>query len=167
MTIRIEQTGDEQQIQQLVTDAFESDAEARLVNALRASDGEFVSLVATGNNKIVGHILFTTVKLDGDSHLNLLGLAPLAVSTESQGTGIGSELVNAGLLTCKKLGTDAVMVLGAPEYYGRFGFTPASSFGISSVYEVEKQYFMLLELKTDSLDGKSGTVRYHDAFAGV
>ena len=166
MKIRFEQFEDKQQIQLLVTKAFESDAEAKLVNVLGESGCEKLSLVALDGNVIIGHILFTPVKLDGDTQLQMLGLAPLSVSAEHQGIGIGSELVKAGLYECKKLNYDAVVVLGAPKYYGRFGFKSASDFGISSVYEVEDEYFMLLEQRNGSLDGKIGIVRYHEAFAG-
>jgi putative acetyltransferase len=166
MKIRLEQSGDEQQIQLLVAKAFESNAEAKLVDVLRESGCAKLSLVALDNNVIIGHILFTPVKLDGDIQLKMLGLAPLSVSAEHQGVGIGSDLIKAGLNECKKLDYDAVVVLGAPKYYGRFGFKSASDFGINSVYEVEDEYFMLLEQRRGSLDGKSGIVRYHEAFAG-
>ena len=164
MNIRFQQFGDEQQIQLLVAKAFESDAEAKLVNTLRESGCENISLVALNKNTIVGHILFTPVMLDGDSQLKMLGLAPLCVSTEYQGIGVGAELVKAGLSECNKLDYDAVVVLGVPEYYRRFGFESASDFGINSVYEVEDGYLMLLEQRANSLDGKSGIVRYHEAF---
>jgi putative acetyltransferase len=167
MEIHHEQVEEEKPIRELVARAFESNAEADLVDALRKSGCDFLSLVAIDGTTIIGHILFTPVILEGDAELKMLGLAPLSVLPESQGTGVGTLLTKKGLIECKNLGVDAVVVLGAPEYYGRFGFTPAANFGIKSVYEVKDEYFMLLELNRNSVHGKTGTVRYHEAFSDL
>jgi len=127
----------------LVAKLFESDAEVKLVDVLRESRCEKLSLVALDRDLIIDYILFTPVKLDGDNQLIMIGLAPSSVSADHQGIGIGYELVKAGLNECKKLDCDAVVVPGAPKYYERSGFKPASEFGNHSVYEVEN--FMLLE----------------------
>jgi predicted N-acetyltransferase YhbS len=65
------------------------------------------------------------------------------------------------------LGVVAVVVLGHPEYYPRFGFSPSSQFDINSEYEVPKEVFMAMELQTDALRGKTGRVKYHAAFSSV
>ncbi len=91
----------------------------------------------------------------------------MAVSPEHQRKGIGSALVQAGLEECKEFGFGAVVVLGHPEYYPRFGFRPSVQFNIGCPYEVPADVFMLLELRPGYLRGASGTVQYHAAFDDV
>jgi len=97
----------------------------------------------------------------------VMGLAPMAVAPERQRKGIGFALVRAGLEKCKKLGCGAVVVLGHPEYYPRFGFSPSECFGISCEYDVPKGVFLIIELKPGFLDGASGKLEYHSAFSSV
>ena len=70
-----------------------------------------------------------------------------------------------GLERCRRLGAAAVIVLGHADYYPRFGFRPASSYGVRSEYDVPDDVFMALELLPGSLSRRSGLVRYHPAFA--
>ena len=144
--------------------AFETPAETDLVDALRTRARPLVSLVGEDRGTIVGHILFSPVTLDDQPDLLILGLAPMAVLPARQRRGIGSALVEAGLEECRKLGAGAVVVLGHPEYYPRFGFVPASRFGLASEYDAPDEAFMALELEPGCLDGVAGTVRYHPAF---
>jgi putative acetyltransferase len=147
--------------------AFETAAEADLVERLRAVNPQ-ISLVAVDDDKVVGHIFFSSVSLAPENDkFNAMGLAPMAVSPEMQNSGIGSKLVRRGLEECAKLGFDAVFVLGHAEYYPRFGFTTAKTKGFGCEYDVPDEVFMVIELKPDSLDGQSGTVRYRPEFAGV
>ena len=147
--------------------AFDTGSEADLVDRLRERANPFISLVADDGGSIVGHILFTPVTLSGHANLRLLGLAPMAVVPSAQRRGIGSALVCAGLERCRKEGAAAVVVLGHPAYYPRFGFSAASGFGIRSEYDVPDEAFMALELEAGSLRGRTGTIRYHDAFASA
>jgi putative acetyltransferase len=126
-----------------------------------------ISLVAEEKLAVVGHIMFSPVKLSGHSELRIMSLAPMAVAPEHQRIGIGSALVRAGIEQCKKLGCGAVVVLGHPEYYPRFGFSPSASFGISCEYDVPEEVFMILELQPDFLDGVSGKLEYHEAFSSL
>jgi putative acetyltransferase len=126
-----------------------------------------ISLIAEEKLAVVGHIMFSPVKLSGHSELRIMGLAPMAVAPEHQRIGIGSALVRAGIEQCKKLGCGAVVVLGHPEYYPRFGFSPSASFGISCEYDVPEEVFMILELQPDFLDGVSGNLEYHEAFSSL
>jgi putative acetyltransferase len=75
--------------------------------------------------------------------------------------------VRAGLDECRRLGAGAVIVLGHAEFYPRFGFTPASRVGLASEYDVPDNVFMALELEDGVLRGKTGTIRYHPAFASA
>jgi putative acetyltransferase len=116
---------------------------------------------------IVGHIMFSPVSLSGHPGLKIMGLAPMAVAPEQQRKGIGSALVRAGLERCKQLGFGAVVVLGHPRYYPRFGFSPSTRFGIKCEYEVPEEVFMVQELQPGYLRSVSGTIKYHAAFSNV
>ena len=165
--IRNEERKDGAAVHALNVAAFETPAEANLVDALRQQARHVISLVAEENFAVVGHIMFSPVKLSGHSELLIMGLAPMAVTPEHQRNGIGSALVRAGLEQCKELGCGAVVVLGHPEFYPRFGFSPSASFDISCEYEVPEEVFMILQLQSGFLDGVSGKVEYHSAFSSV
>ena len=102
-----------------------------------------------------------------NSDLKVMGLTPMAVAPAHQRKGIGSALVRAGLEQCRKLDFDAVVVLGHPEYYPRFGFSPSSRFGVESEYDVPEEVFMALELRPNALSGRSAVARYHSAFGDL
>jgi putative acetyltransferase len=165
MLIRPEQPKDLADVHAVNASAFETPAEANLVDALRQQAEPFISLVAEDNGAIVGHIAFSPVSLSGHPALRLMGLAPMAVAPEHQRKGIGSALVRAGLEQCKERGFGAVVVLGHPNYYPRFGFLPSVRFGITSEYEVPAEVFMVVELEPGYLGGTSGTIKYHAAFS--
>lgn len=164
-TVRPERSDDRSAIESLTCQAFNGDSEARLINTLREQCAGCISLVAEQHGNIVGHILFSPATLDNYPDTRLMALAPMAVSNVLQHQGIGSALVRAGLKLCKEQGAAAVVVLGHPAYYPRFGFTAASRFKISCPWQVPDNAFMLLELEANSLRGKSGQVTYQRAFA--
>lgn len=148
--------------------AFGRSDEANLVDRLREAARPFLSLVAEVDGQVVGHILFTPVTIEsGPAGCKALGLAPMAVLPEYQKQGIGSMLVREGLEACKRLGYGVAVVLGHPEYYPRFGFTPASRYGLSCEYPVPDEVFMAVELIPGSLDGCEGLVKYHPLFASL
>lgn len=163
--IRLEQTEDFSQVYQVNSLAFETEAEAKLVEKLRIAEPN-ISLVAEFDGKIVGHILFSPMTLK-DEPTDFLGLAPMAVLPEFQNHGIGSKLVKEGLRIAFEQGFTAVFVLGHPEYYPRFGFVTAKNKGFSCEYEVPVEVFMVLELIPNSLKGKNGLVKYRPEFAEV
>lgn len=145
--------------------AFDTDAEARLVDALRKRAHPLVSLVAAIDHEVVGHILFSPVRIREHSTGLIMGLAPMAVSPALQRRGIGSQLVVAGIERCRELGAIGIVVLGHPEFYPRFGFSPAHERGLRCVYEAPAEAFIALETIEGGLSGVSGTIVYHDAFA--
>ncbi len=167
MLIRVEEENDRAAVHAANASAFETPAEANLVDALREQAMPVVSLVAEDNGAVVGHIMFSPVSLSGYPGLKVMGLAPMAVAPKHQRKGIGSALVRAGLEECKQQGFVAVVVLGHPEYYPRFGFSPASSFGIDCEYEVPAEVFMAIELQAGGLSEKAGRVKYNAAFGNV
>jgi putative acetyltransferase len=114
----------------------------------------------------VGHILFSPVTLEGPkSTLKGMGLAPMAVLPEYQGRGIGSRLVREGLRRLKRASIPFVIVLGHPGYYPRFGFSPASRYGIHCQWpDVPDPAFMILVFDEPALIGVSGVARYRDEF---
>ena len=163
MHVRPELPADIPQIHAVNRAAFDSPTEAALVDALRDQTG-VLSLVAEEDAHIVGHVLFSPVRLTGAEELNAMALAPMAVAPGRQRVGIGSALVREGLAHCQRQGVAAVFVVGHPEYYPRFGFTRASGFGITCEFEVPDEVFMALELEPGALKGRAGRVFYHEAF---
>lgn len=165
--IRPETDADVQAIRFVNEAAFGRPAEADLVDALRARRVVMASLVAEADGAIVGHILFSLVSLSVQPRARLAGLAPMAVIPAYQRRGIGSALVRAGLRCCMDAGCAAVIVLGHPEYYPRFGFVPAAQHGLRSEYDVPDDVFMVAELEVGALTSTSGLIRYDEAFAAV
>jgi putative acetyltransferase len=162
--IRPEREADLEAVREVNAGAFGRPDEARLVDALRGRASRFQSMVALLYEEIVGNIVFTPIRVD-DEEVGVMGLAPMAVRPQVQRRGIGSALARAGLERCRSAGAVAVVVLGHPEYYPRFGFVPAARFGLRCEYEVPDEAFMALELQPGALAGLRGTVRYHPAFA--
>jgi len=167
MLVRPEQKRDEDDVAAVHVAAFPTSAEARLVADLRQREPALVSLVAEEGECVVGHILFSPVTIAGHRERRLRGLAPMAVVPSRQRSGIGSALVRAGLAECARTGIEAVVVLGHPLYYPRFGFVPASRFGLRSEYDVPDDVFLAIELVAGALQGATGLVRYHPRFASL
>jgi putative acetyltransferase len=148
--------------------AFAGEDEAKLVDALTADGHAVVSLVADDGGEIVGHVLLSGAEIvDGKAATPCLALAPLAVTPSRQRQGIGARLVEASLAQARRSGHGIVIVLGHPEYYPRFGFAPASTFGIRCPFEAPAEAFMALALRPGALEGVRGVVRYAPPFAGI
>jgi putative acetyltransferase len=167
MIIRTEEQADYLPIYAVNESAFETPAEAKLVDVLRMEAHPVISLVANEGEKIVGHILFSPASLSGHPDLNIMGLGPMAVVPEVQRKGIGTALVNSGLEKCIELGYGAAVVLGHSGYYPRFGFVPSVQYGISCEFDVPPEVFMVLELQHGYLKDAHGIIRYHSAFKNV
>jgi len=166
--IRDESPEDIPAIYTVNSSAFETPAEAVLVDKLRVANAITVSLIAELDGDVVGHILFSPVTItDRDQAWSAVGLGPMAVAPKHQNRGIGSLLVRAGLARCRELGEDVVVVLGHAEYYPRFGFRPSKPMGITWEIDVPEDVFMVAELREGVLAGRKGIVRYRPEFDEV
>jgi putative acetyltransferase len=170
MILRQETERDHRAVHALHTAAFDRDAEAQLVAALRTSE-QFIpalSIVAVDAGCVAGHILFSVIRIrDGGAEVPALGLAPLAVQPASQNRGIGSALVRHGLQTCRQFGHRIVVVVGHPRYYPRFGFGPARARGLEAPFPVGDDAFMVCEIEKGALEGVHAMLEYPPAFALV
>ncbi len=134
-----------------------------MVDALRSNGKSRLALVAEIDGRIVGHIMFSDVTVEGDAGAHtILGLAPLAVLPEYQKQGVGSALMHASIDECRRMGAKAIFLLGHPSYYPRFGFAPAKHRGL--LYQDGRDSAMVLELVEGGLDGITGNVRFEPEF---
>ncbi|MEG3981392.1 N-acetyltransferase [Microcoleus sp. D3_18a_C4] len=166
MDIRTEKPEDVEAVRNINIAAFGRENEANLVDRLRGIASTF-SFVAVQSDRIVGHIFFSPVVVAGkcSSTLSILGLAPVAVLPNYQRQGIGTLLIREGLKECGRSGFQAVVVLGHPDFYPRFGFIPASRKTLKCEYDVPDEAFMVLELESRALQDCSGTVKYRSEFS--
>ena len=167
LKIRQENINDYQEVYHVIKIAFEtaehSDGnEHDLVVALRNSDNFIseLSLVAIKDNKIVGYILFTKIKI---GKYEEVALAPLAVLPEYQRQGVGSALIKEGHKVARKLGYQYSVVLGSKMYYTKFGYIPADKYGIKAPFDVPNENFMAIKLNDAKIEVK-GVVKYAKEF---
>ena len=163
-TTRAERDGDADAIRDVVVAAFPTPDEARIVDELRADRAAWIdelSIVATDTDgTIVGYALYSRCRVDAEPALTL---GPCAVLPSQQRTGAGSAAIVAGLDAARDLGENLVLVLGHADYYPRFGFVPASRFGIRAPFDVPDEAMMALPLD-DARPVPSGTIAYPAAF---
>ncbi|MGO0062993.1 GNAT family N-acetyltransferase [Brevibacillus fluminis] len=176
ISIREERAEDYKQTEGVVKSAFAaveiSDKnEHELVARIRRSAAFLpeLSLVAidTEKEEIVGHLLLSKIGIrNGEQVAPSLALAPVSVAPDYQNQGVGKLLIRHALQKAKELGYDSVIVLGHPRYYPKFGFKPASFWGIKAPFEIPDEVFMAVELNENALDRVSGVVEYSSAFLG-
>lgn len=100
-----------------------------------------LSLVAESDGRVTGHVLFTAVRVpEAGRFVRASILAPLAVLPEAQKTGVGGQLVGAGLERLGRAGVEMVFVLGDPAYYGRFEFEPATRLGLRAPHPIPEEH---------------------------
>ena len=135
VTIRREEARDGPAIRAVLEAAFRQALEADLVDRLRAAGALVLSLVAEVDG-IIGQIAFSRLRIEGPgSHVRALALAPLAVLPGRQRSGLGGAFVQRGLDELRAQGEDLVLVLGDPDYYGRFGFSAEAAHGLATPYD--------------------------------
>ncbi len=166
ISIRPEEPKDHDAVHAINLAAFEGGPEAELVDSLRASCHDHLSLVAEEEGKIVGHILFTPVIIENRAGgVGGMGLAPMAVLPDCQRSGVGTLLVRRGLELLRNRSCPFVVVLGHPRYYPRFGFERASSYGLQSQWAgVPDEAFMVQVFEPGVLPEGGGIARYRNEF---
>ncbi|TFZ54230.1 N-acetyltransferase [Methylorubrum sp. Q1] len=163
MQIRPEQAGDVAAIRDVTAAAFANaphseQTEPAIVDALRKAGGLSLSLVAEDDDRIVGHVAFSPVTIDGQDG-DWLGLGPVSVDPARQRQGIGADLIRAGLENIRSSGADGCVVLGDPSYYGRFGFVSDPKL---TYPDVPASYFQRLVFSDVE---PVGTVTFHPGFS--
>ena len=166
VVIREREPEDDAAIRNLNDLVFGGPFESKLIDELREAFIDAVELVAIEDGVLVGHILFSalTTMVDDDA-VPTLSLAPMCVHPDHQQSGIGTALVEAGLELARRREWQAVVVLGDPDYYPRFGFSAELASGLDSPFDGDS--FMALELVPGALDGEDGLVVYPAAFGLV
>jgi putative acetyltransferase len=164
VSVRLEAPADHEAIHVVHAASFPTAGEARLVDALRSAGRLHVSLVAVEQGEVIGHVAFSPVSVLG-APLGV-GLAPVAVLPAFRRRGIAEQLIREGLIACEQLGHGFVVVLGAPSYYRRFGFLPASRWGLRDEYG-GGDAFQALELRQGGIPAGGGAVRYAPEFTIV
>jgi putative acetyltransferase len=173
-TTRPETPQDIPAIRDIILAAFPTPAEADLVDALRADpeawiEGLSVISVAGEGTQVdgtqvdgtpVGYALLTRCQVGGE---HALALAPCAVLPSVQRRGAGSAAVRAVLDAARAMGENLVVVLGHAEYYPRFGFAPASGFGVRGPFEVPDEVMMAMALD-HTRPVPAGMIKYPAAF---
>ncbi|MDX3835373.1 GNAT family N-acetyltransferase [Streptomyces europaeiscabiei] len=163
-TTRPETSADRTGVYDVNAAAFETDAEARLVDALREDPEawlpELSQVAETPDGTIAAYALLTRCHVD---EVPALALAPVAVLPDRQRQGAGAAVVRAALEAARARGERLVLVLGHPEYYPRFGFVRASEYGIRPGFDVPDAAMMALVLD-GSASVAPGTIRYPAAF---
>lgn len=173
IVIRPEEPRDFDAVREIHRLSFETEAEAVLVEKLRAGR-DFIpglSLVAELEGRTVGHVLFSRIwirptdpKLPEEA---ALALAPLAVHPDFRNKGIGFELLTQGLKACRQHGFSRVIVVGEQSYYSRFGFIPARPKGLEVPFPVPERAFLVAEIIPRPGPGIKGTIRYPPPFLDV
>ena len=150
----------------VLTSAFEQDDEARRLNALRDDNAITRELVAVFNDNVIGYCAFSRVSASPALPENplLLGMAPVAVSPEFQNRGIGRRLINNGLQHAKNDNAAMVVVVGAPEYYSRFGFEPGRLHHFTWAAMDAGDAFLVIVYNLPA-EGRPRTISYHPAFS--
>lgn len=159
-TLRTARREDRPAVLQVALAAFPDDEEAELVRTIWGAPEYLPDLevVAEHEGRVVGHVLHSTGYIG--TH-QLVALAPLAVHPDHQGRGIGSALVEEAVARADRDGHPAIILLGSPAFYGRFGFQPARSLGILTDMDlpVEPDPFFARPLSHHTPDIR-GTFRY-------
>lgn len=163
LVIRAAGDADREAIHALVHAAFEGSGEAELIDRLVADDDVVLELVATHEDKLVGHVLFSRLLVETGTRLvPAVALAPLSVDPECQRTGVGTALVENAHHMLQEAGETLSVVLGDPAYYGRFGYAHDRAAKFESAYQCEA-------LQALSWGGapEDGKLIYAPAFSGL
>ncbi len=170
--LREEAVDDYRSIRELTVSAFRCSSlgyhgEAELIDAIRNETTDRLSLVACYGDRIVGHVLFSPVHIRTSTEDVLgMGLGPISVAPLYQRKGMGGLLVKEGLARLAAQDCSFVVVMGHPDYYPRFGFTPALQFGITHGFDgIPQNVFFVQAVSVVSLmKVANGRAFYSNAF---
>jgi putative acetyltransferase len=163
LVIRPAEARDRNEISALEEAAFGQDGEAKLVDALVADGDVVLELVATHEAEIVGHILFSRLKVEtGNGVVDAIALAPLAVQPQRQKSKVGTALIENGHHLLQEAGETLSVVLGDPAYYGRFGYSHDRAAAFESDYQCDA-----LQALAWGDAPTSGRLVYAKAFSGL
>ena len=154
----------------IIREERQEDREAvRAVNENAFGQPDEAYMVALAGDEIVGHILFSPAKIEGDTKTTEgMGLAPVAVLAERQRRGTGTKLVKRGIEILRSRDCPFIIVIGHAEYYPRFCFARASTHGIRSQWDgVPNEAFLIWILDKATMEGVSGVAMYLDEFDEV
>ena len=155
-------------IHDLVRVAFGQNDEAMLVDRLRDAGALVVSMVLVVDHEVTAHAAASPMSWScGTDRIVVFALAPVSVKPEKQRMGYGSRIVHTTIERCRVAGADILTVLGAPSYYGRFGFKPASQYGLKIENADFGDAFMVKELMDGALSEAQGSLQWHPAFASL
>lgn len=164
MLIRTEIPVDAAGIDRLLRDVFPGGAEADLVQKLREDGLLTLGVVATDDEGgVVGYVAFCPVDIQGEDR-NWVALTPLAVEESLRHQGLGQKLVYEGLDSLNEFSYAAVVVLGDPAYFSRFGFKPAAAHNLHCRWPDSTATFQLFTLSDDALTDASGEVVFPQSF---
>lgn len=164
--VRAEKEDDFRAIDVVNLSAFQGESEAQLVGELRKSAAFIpdLSLVAELNGRIVGHVVLSKAGLKAGQGLQeILALGPMSVVPSQSHRGIGSELIDAAVARARALSFSAIVIAGHPDYYLRFGFKPASDYGLTSNLPIPSDAITAMELVDGALSG-GGEIVYPEQF---
>lgn len=161
--IRRATESDADAIREIHEQAFGRREEARLVESLAKGPWIVLSLVVEREGSPIAHLLLTRLEIHANGvSLPSLALAPVSVLPAYQHRGVGSKMIQASLDLARNMQEASVFVLGAPEYYGRFGFRNELTQDLSCDYKCDA--WMALELMPQALGAVQGEVRYAAPF---
>ena len=160
--IRETRKSDLEEVFNLIHTAFGNKAESDLVKQLISDGDVLINLVLESSETIVGNIVVSKITMEPDVGLFCGGVAPVSVLPDQQSSGVGSKLMTAAINESKKMGIDALFLLGDPNYYKRFGFIVST---LKNDYSVE--HLQELELTEDCLVNIKSKVTYANAFLNL
>jgi predicted N-acetyltransferase YhbS len=167
VNVRLERLDDRAAALDVERAAFGSDAEVDIVRAVRDEVGSF-ALVAEQEGRIIGHVQMSRAWAGSAA---ILALGPIAVLPERQRKGTGRALIEGAVAEARSRGEVAVILLGDPALYPKFGFEPATRYGLRNPFAgqqadgfvIAEEDMMILPLD-DRVHQLAGSVRWHPSF---